>query len=313
MKLGFALPAAGPWATAQNQIRLAQRAEELGYHSVWTFQRLLYPLNPRNDYPSAPGEPWPALFRSVVDPIVTLALVAGVTESIRLGTAVLNMPYYAPVVLAKQLTTLDLVSGGRLDVGVGLGWSEDEYEACGVPFRDRGERADEFLRCLIALWSEDPVEFEGRFYRVPQSIVLPKPVQSPHPPILLGGYAPATIRRAAALADGYVGGNVPLAQVAPLVSQLREAAVGAGRDPDAVRTVSRGAVRLLDEPQGDDRRPLWGSLGEIKEDIVRYQEAGLTELFIEMNFDPEIAGPDADPKRSLDKALVLLEELAPPA
>jgi probable F420-dependent oxidoreductase len=313
MKLGFALPVAGPWATPQNQIRLAKRAEELGYHSVWTFQRLLYPLDPRNDYPSAPGQPWPAPFRSVVDPIVTLAHLAGVTDRLRLGTAVLNMAYYAPVVLAKQLATLDLVSGGRLDVGLGLGWSEDEYEACGVPFQDRGERADEFLRCLIALWSEDPVEFKGRFYRVPRAIVQPKPWQSPHPPILLGGYAPATIRRAAALADGYVGGNVPLAQVAPLVSQLREAAVGAGRDPDAVRTVSRGAVRLLDEPQDGDRRPLWGSLGEIKEDIVRYQEAGLTELFIEMNFDPEIAGPDADPKRSLDKALVLLEELAAPA
>jgi probable F420-dependent oxidoreductase len=304
---------AGSWATPSNQVQVARRAEELGYRSLWTFQRLLYAVEPRNDYPSAPGQPWPATFQRVVDPIVSLTHVAGVTERVRLGTAVVVAAYFAPAVLAKQLATLDIVCGGRLDVGLGVGWSEDEYQASGVPFPERGARFEEFLHCLHALWGDDPVEFDGRFYAVPRSLFQPKPQQRPSPPILLGGYAPATIRRAATLADGYVGGNVPLAQVVPLVAQLRGAAEKAGRDPASVRVVSRGSVRLVEEPLGDDRRPLFGSLDQIRQDVARYREAGLDELFIELNFDPVVAAPDADPESSLATALTMLEALAPAA
>jgi alkanesulfonate monooxygenase SsuD/methylene tetrahydromethanopterin reductase-like flavin-dependent oxidoreductase (luciferase family) len=120
------------------------------------------------------------------------------------------------------------------------------------------------------------------------------------------------VRRAVTLADGYLGGNVPLAQVAPLVDQLRRAAQEAGRDPASMRVVCRGSVRVQDEPHpGDDRRPLWGTLDQVAEDIARYQEAGLDELFIELNFDPAIAAPDVDPDRSLATALTVLEALAP--
>lgn len=112
------------------------------------------------------------------------------------------MPFYQPIVLAKQLATLDLLSGGRLDVGFGLGWSEDEYDAVGVPFERRGARADEFLRCLTTIWRDDPVEFRGEFYVVPKSKVRPKPLQKPRPPITIGGYAKGVLRRAATLAHG---------------------------------------------------------------------------------------------------------------
>jgi probable F420-dependent oxidoreductase len=312
MQIGFSLPFAGPWATPDNQVTIALRAEELGYSSLWVAQRLLYPLEPRNDYPSNPGEPWPSPFERLVDPIVTLAHVAGATRRIRLGTATLVPAYAAPVVLAKQLATLDVISRGRLDVGLSLGWSEDEYEACGIPFRERGARLDEYLRCLQALWGDDPVEFSGRYYSVPRSLFQPKPHQRPRPPILIGGYAPATVRRAATLGDGYLGGNVPLARVVPLVAELRTAAADAGREPDSLRVVCRGAVRLLDEPlAGDDRRPLWGSLDQIRSDVARYEDAGLDELFFELNFDPTVAGPGTDPKASMATALLLLEALAP--
>src|SRR5262249_24084996 len=117
MKLGVALPLAGDWATPENQITVAQRAEALGYHSLWVFQRLFYALAPQTDYPPMPGQPWPAGFRRVSDPIVTLAYVAGATTKIRLGTSVLITAYYTPIMLAKQLATLDRVSRGRLDVG----------------------------------------------------------------------------------------------------------------------------------------------------------------------------------------------------
>src|SRR5438270_2988547 len=308
MQLGFCLPFAGSWATPDNQVTVARRAEELGYSSLWVAQRLLYPLEPRNDYPSAPGQPWPSPFQRLVDPIVTLAHVAGATRRIRLGTATLIAVYVPPVVLAKQLATLDVVSGGRLGVGVSLGWSQDEYEACGVPFRERGARLDEYLRCLQALWGDDPVEFSGRFYTVPRSVFRPKPHQRPRPPILVGGYAPATVRRAAALGDGYLGGNVPLARVVPLVGELRAAASSAGRDPATLRIVCRGSVRLFDQSlSDDDRRPLWGSLDQIRADVARYRDAGLDELFFELNFDPTIAAADADPKASMATALHRLE------
>jgi probable F420-dependent oxidoreductase len=248
----------------------------------------------------------------VVDPIVTLAHVAGVTRRIRLGTATLIAAYVPPVVLANQLATLDLVCDGRLDVGLSVGWSQDEYAACGIPFQERGARLDEYLRCLHALWGDDPVEFSGRFYSVPRSLFRPKPRQRPHPPILVGGYAAATVRRAATLGDGYLGGNVPLARVVPLVKELRAAAAAAGRDPGAFRIVCRGAVRLVDEPiEGDDRRPLWGSLDQIQADVSRYRDAGLDELFFELNFDPTIGSADADPKASMATALHLLDTLAP--
>lgn len=302
MKLGFSLPVAGAWATPENQVQIAQRAEQLGYHSLWVFQRLLYALEPQNDYPPMPGQPWPKAFESVVDPIVTLAYLAGATSTIRLGTSILIMPYYSPIIMAKALATLDLVSSGRLHVGLGVGWSKDEFEAVGVPFSQRGKRGDEFIECLKAIWTQEEVEFRGQFYNVPRSKIGPKPIQKPHPPITVGGYGSAAVRRAAALADGFMGGNVALDQVAPLVNELKVAMEAAGRDFDTFHVVSRGTYRLHDSPQGENRRPLWGTLEEIKEDIKRYADAGLTELFLEANFDPNV---------SLERTLEVMAALAP--
>src|SRR3990172_4806070 len=133
MKLGFSLPLAGAWATPDNQALVAQRAEALGYHSLWVFQRLLYALEPKGDYPPLPGQPWPKAFERVMAPTVPLAYVAGVTTRIRLGLSVLIMPYYSPILLAKQLATLDIVSRGRLDVGLGTGWAGGGEEASRPP------------------------------------------------------------------------------------------------------------------------------------------------------------------------------------
>jgi probable F420-dependent oxidoreductase len=302
MKLGFALPIAGAWATPENQVRVAKHAEALGYHSLWTFQRLLYALEPQNDYPPYAGQPWPEAFRRVVDPIVTLAYVAAVTSRIRLGLSVLIMPFYSPALLAKQLATLDHCCGGRLDVGLGIGWSKDELEAVGVPYRQRGRRGDEFIRCLKAIWTQEVAEFEGEFYRVPRSLIEPRPLQQPHPPITFGGYGSAAVRRAATLTDGFMGGNVPLAEVEPLVRELKALAGAAGRDVEALHIIARGSFRLLDAPQGQGRRPLWGTLEEIRQDIALYREAGLTELFLEPNFDPGM---------TLERCLDAMERLAP--
>jgi probable F420-dependent oxidoreductase len=300
--LGFGLPVAGGWATPEALVAVARRAEALGYRAVWTFQRLLYPTAPREEYYGAPG-PWPAAFASVMDPLAVLAFVAASTRTVRLGVSVLVMPLYQPVVLAKQLATLDVLSGGRLDVGLGLGWSSDEWEASGTPTARRGARADEFIRCLRAVWTDDPVEFRGEFYRVPRARVAPRPVQRPHPPLLLGGYHPSVLRRAATLCDGYTGGNIPLAELTATVRRVRDCAAAAGRDPGRFPIVCRGSFNLTPEKLGADRRALWGSAEQIRDDLARYAAAGVTQIFLEPNFQPGGA--------ALDRVLDQMEALAP--
>jgi probable F420-dependent oxidoreductase len=305
MDIGFGLPIAGAWATPDALVTVARRAESLGYRGLWTFQRLLYALDPRDEYYGAPGPTWPAPFQSVMDPLAVLAFVAAHTRTIRLGVSVLILPLYQPVVLAKQLATLDVLASGRLDVGVGLGWSRDEYEAAGASWARRGARADEFLRVLKAVWTEDPVEFAGEFYRVPRARVAPRPVQRPRPPLLVGGYHPDVLRRAATLGDGYTGGNIPLAELTATVGRVRAAASAAGRDPTRFPIVCRGSFNLTPQPLGPDRRALWGTAEQIRQDLARYAEAGVTQIFLEPNFQP--GGP------SLERTLVHMEALAPSA
>ena len=158
MRLGFGLPVGGTRATPDNMLMLAQHAEALGYRSLWVFQRLLCPVSPLNAYYGTPNEAWPEPFRSTLDPIVTLAFIASQTKRVRLGTSVLVAPFYSPIVLGKQLATLDVISRGRLTVGLGMGWSRDEYDAAGTPWEHRGARLDEFIECLDALWTHDEAE-----------------------------------------------------------------------------------------------------------------------------------------------------------
>jgi probable F420-dependent oxidoreductase len=305
--LGFGLPISGSWATRQNMALIAERAEELGYHSLWTFQRLLHP---------AEGD-WGPMYRAVHDPIVALAHVAALTRRVRLGTAVVNAPFYPPIVLAKQLTTLDEVSAGRLDAGIGLGWAEQEMVATNAAQRRRGARMDEFVRCLKAIWGDDPVSFEGEFYRVPAAQVQPKPVQRPHPPVLLGGSAEAALRRVGRLADGWISASRhDLRRIGGDVAVIRAAAQQAGRDPDRIRVVTRGVVRLADaglEVDTAKRRPLQGSAEQIRADLDDLAAAGVTEVFLDLNFVPEVGSPDADPQHSMRVAEQVLDAFAPAA
>lgn len=300
--LGFGLPVSGSWATPATMTRVARRAEELGYASLWSFQRVLFP---------AEGALGP-MYRSVHDPVVPLAYVAGATDRIRLGTAIVNAPFLPPAVLAKQLTSLDVVSGGRLDAGLGIGWSEDEYAAAGVPFARRGARMDEYLQCLAALWTEDPVQFDGAFYTVPRSHIAPAPVQRPHPPLLLGGTAPAALRRAGRLAQGWISSSrQDLTQIGSSIELVRRGAEEAGRDPEAVRVVVRGLVDLLDDDAGGDRRPLLGSREQVLGDLGALASQGVTEVFLDLNFSARVGSPDVDAASATAYAEQVLEAFAP--
>jgi probable F420-dependent oxidoreductase len=237
-----------------------------------------------------------------------LAFVAGRTTRARLGVAVVNAPYYAPVVLAKLLTTIDHLSDGRLDVGLGIGWVPQELEAVGVPASRRGARAEDFIRCLRAIWTDDIVDYEGPFYRVPRSRVEPKPLQQPHPPILLGGTAEPALQRAGRLAAGWISSSrADLTRIDESVAVVRGAAVAAGRDPDALRFVCRGVVRV----RPDERAPLVGSLDDIRSDLDRLAAKGITETFVDLNFDAEVGSTESDPELSMRRAREVMEALAP--
>jgi probable F420-dependent oxidoreductase len=302
--IGFAVPVSGSWATPANQARIAQRAEALGYHSLWTLQRLLNPAGSTD-----------RTYRNVPDPLITLAFLAAHTYRVRLGVAVVNMPFLAPPLLAKQAATLDHVSGGRLDLGLGLGWMREEFTAVGVPYERRGARAEEFLAVLRELWTAEVAEFHGEFYELPPVRFEPRPLQSPAPPILLGGTSEPALRRAGRLADGWVSASrADLIHIGESIRTVREAAEQAGRDPGRLRFVCRGAVRVRatgSAGAGPDRRPLTGTYEQIRGDFEALAAQGVTETFVDLNFDPEIGDPDADPAESMRRGEAALEAFAP--
>jgi probable F420-dependent oxidoreductase len=293
MQLGVALPTSGAWATPANVAAAARAAEQHGFRGLWTFQRWL--ATPDLD----------GVYQSVLDPLVVLGYAAAVTTRVRLGLAVVNGPFYAPVALAKQFATVDVLSDGRLDAGVGLGWSPVEYAAAGVPMEHRGRRFDEWLECLDVLLRGEEVEFAGRHYSVPRSRIAPRPVQAPRPPVLIGGSAPPALRRAGRF-DGWISSSrLSLDDVTSAVRTVR----GAAADPDAVRCVVRGVTVVHERPvDGADRPPLTGTVEQIREGLARYAQCGVDEVFLDLNFDSEQVGnPSADP----DFAMELLDRVLP--
>jgi probable F420-dependent oxidoreductase len=299
--LGFGLPVAGSWATPGTMRRTARRAEALGYESLWTFQRVLYPEGSGMD----PGH------RMVHDAVVPLAYVAAHTERIALGTATVCAPFTAPAVLAKTMTSLDVLSGGRLTVGLGMGWLPQEYAAAGVPFERRGPRLEEYLRCLYALWGDDPVDFAGEFYTVPRSHVGPPPVQRPHPPVLLGGAATPALRRAGRLAQGWIcSSQQDLRRIGTSVEAVRDGARDADRDPDTLRILVRGVVDLVDGDAGSQRRPLHGSREQVLDDLAALRARGVTEVFFDLNLSHR-AGLLDDVGAALAYADRVLDAFAP--
>ena len=287
MRLGFNLPQIGPAAGPEAIVRVAQRAEELGYDSVWVTERLLYPIEPKTPYMATPDGSLPEVYKTVLDPLESLTFVAGQTSRVALGTSILDMPYYNPVMLARRLTTLDVLSGGRLRLGFGLGWSQDEFDAVGASMKQRGRRADEFISVLKAIWTTDPVEFQGEFYQVPKSVILPKPVQKPHPPIYLAAFSPGGLKRTATMANGWLPAGMPADGMKQMMEGIKGMAQEAGRDPSEVVLVVRANIHVTDEALGEDRWIFTGSSEQIKSDIAAAREVGVAELHFDPSFSPD--------------------------
>ena len=279
MRFGCMLPTLGPLGGPDALIRTAQRAEALDYHSVWVADRLLYPLAPRTPYPATPDGSLPDYFKRCLDPVEALTFVAGPTRRITLGTSILNMPFYNPVVLARRLATLDLLSGGRLRVGLGQAWSADELEAAGADPKARSARGDEFIPVLKAMWGPDPVEFQGQHFRVARSIVGLKPIQRPYPRIYLAAYVLPALRRAASVADGWLASSLPIAAIDQMVPQLQALVRQAGRDPGGFEMIYMAGSQITGGPLDEAKRtPLCGSAAQVRADVSRLRDAGFTEI-----------------------------------
>jgi len=293
MKIGLGAPVSGAWASPETLAAVAVRAEELGYDSLWTFQRLLVGVDDHLD----------PVYQSVLDPLLPLSFAAARTERIRLGVALVNLPFVSPVYLAKQAATLDVLSNGRFDLGLGVGWSKTEFTATGADKARRGARAEEYVKVLRTLWNDDPASFDGEFYTVPPSRMRPKPVQPGGPPILLGGAVRPALERAGRLAAGWMSRSATdLDRIADEIAVVRNAA----QDPDNVRVVVRGVVR-----PGPREGRLTGTYDEIRGDAAWLGEQGVTELYYDLNWHDDIGNPDVSPETATELAMDIIESLSP--
>jgi probable F420-dependent oxidoreductase len=250
MRFGVALPQFGARArdpAVRDHIRdVAVAADQLGFDVVWTAEHLIFPAAIDTPYPYGGRAPF-----DVTDPILdvasTLAYVAALTTRVRLGTSVVVLPYHHPIALAKALASVDVLSDGRLLLGVAGGWLREEFALLGVPFHERGARTDEYLALIKALWTQERVTFHGRFFALDDARFFPKPVQRPHPPIWVGGDSTAALRRVAHFGDGWMAVPRDLAHLEAGITTIRQAAEAAGRDPGAIGVASSGAARSLEE------------------------------------------------------------------
>lgn len=251
MKFGVAFANVGPMAHPEGAIALAQAAEAGGFESLWTVEHTVVPAGYQSAYPYSDTGKMPGPEDSdIPDPLIWLTFVAGATSTIRLGTGILILPQRNPVVLAKEVATLDRLSGGRVELGIGVGWLEEEFDVLGIPFGDRGARTDDHIAALRALWTQDVASHDGTHTAFRDAISRPQPTQG-SVPIVVGGHSKAAARRAGRLGDGFFPGRGSHEELAELIEVMRTTAEEHGRDPDAIEITAggRGALgsRALDE------------------------------------------------------------------
>ncbi|MBE7554916.1 MAG: TIGR03619 family F420-dependent LLM class oxidoreductase [Anaerolineales bacterium] len=272
MEIGIRLPGAGAKVSPENIVTAARWAEELGYHSVWVSDHVVlpekvasfYPYDPQGRWPYPADTPW-------LDPLLALAWAAAAAPSVKLGTSVMIVPLRHPILLAKQLSSLDFLSRGRVILGVGAGWMEEEFHLIGVPFERRGPRTAEMIALMRAFWSGQTVDFQGDFYQAASCQMSPRPVQHAIP-IVWGGHSDAALKRVARVGDGWHPTQISLEQLAEGMGKLRRFCQEAGRDPASVLVIARpGRVYPINA-----------------ETQARHEDLGIQHLVI----DPPLDGPD---------------------
>ncbi len=283
MEFGCVFPNRGPMATPANLGRVAERAEALGYDTVWfsdhivipTEVKSFYPYDPSGKMPFNPSEPY-------WEPLTVIGYVAGRTSRLRLGTSVLILPYRNPIVTAKMLATLDVLSNGRVTLGAGVGWMEEEFKAIGLDtYSRRGAYSDECIRIFRELWTKDNPSFQGEFHQFSNIRCEPRPVQPDGLPIWIGGHTPQAIRRVARLGDGWQPlvqrppADLPPAEMQEKIAQLRAFAQQAGRDPRRITLAMGSSIQFTDGAATGPRSLFTGTPAQIVESLRRYQELGI--------------------------------------
>jgi probable F420-dependent oxidoreductase len=291
MKIGFSIPQYARLASDAGQTaRFAREVEAAGADSLWVGDRLFAAVDPKVGY-GGMMDTIPAEFNSALDPFTLLGVSAGATERVQLGTHVLVATWYPPVVLARALTTIDVVSNGRLLPGLGVGWSPEEYEAVGLEFRQRGKRLDETLDALEAIWTTDPAEYRGTLVTVPRHHANVKPVQRPRPPIYLASFSQAALERVGRRGDGWLPilmpGHVDLDGLRGQRAIVEKAAADAGRDPKTIDAIVRVNVAEGDAPQAvvDDIKRVADELG--------FEHFYIEQMYTDATVDQAIASAKA--------------------
>jgi probable F420-dependent oxidoreductase len=300
MEIGFNLPISGPLATPDEVARVAEAGEALGYAYMTLTDHIVLPDIKAPGYPySESGEFFGEGPQNRLEQLSAAAFVAARTRKIRLVMAVMVVPYRPAVLAAKMLATIDVLSGGRLVLGIGAGWLEAEFDALGTPpFAERGAVTDEYLQAFRILWTEEAPRFSGRYVRFDDILFAPKPVQEPYPPIWVGGESPPALRRAARLGDAWypIGSNNrhlldSLPRYSAGVARLRQYAAEAGRDPAAIALayrVKRYGADLPQKASDGERRLFSGSTADIVGDLHALEKLGVSAL------DIDIERPSAD-------------------
>lgn len=250
MKWGLAF-ASSAGTDAESALEICRVAEEVGFESVWGGEHVIFPSSIESAYPYTADGKVPATPETPIpDPLIWLAYVAAAAPSLRLGTCILILPQRNPLVLAKELATLDHLSNGRVELGIGVGWMKEEFEALGVPWERRGARTDEYVAALRTIWSGSHVEFHGEFVDFDPLTCTPRPAQGPDIPILVGGDTPAAIRRAAKLADGYFPGEGDPERLRGLIGAVRDECEAQGRDRDSIEINAMFGAQMADPAAG---------------------------------------------------------------
>ena len=284
---GCSLPSRGPMSSPESLRSLAQRSEALGFDSIWVSDHIILPRQVESFYPyAADGVATFKPDESYYEPLAALNFLAGCTQRVRLGTHVLILPYRNPVLTAKILATLDVLSGGRVILGVGVGWMEEEFKALGLDtYHERGAVTDEYIQLYKELWAKDEPVFNGKYHQISGVGFQPKPVQKPHPPIWIGGHTGPAIRRAAKYGDGWMPiglrppANLEPEELAEKIARLRTLTVQAGRAEDAVQVTFSTDV-IFDKSAGPSRRMVSGRPEQIAADLRQYQDLGVSNFIL---------------------------------